>query len=113
MATQKSNHRMRRCRHIKPLATAAACLYLLVSALLVLCMAHPEDGHSHGQAGDHLDVVCVWLQKATSFHAPPAAFVPSVAEVVVFVLWSFPVAACPVRNLRLTGRSPPHIPSFA
>lgn len=113
MASQRSNQGMQRLRRIKPLAGMAACLYLLVSALLVLCMAHPEDGHSHGQADDHLDVVCIWLQKATSFHAPSAAVMPSVAVAVVYVLLSFPLPARLVRILRLTGRSPPNTPSLA
>ena len=110
---QHVNCRIKSLLHLRTLAAAAACLYLLVSALLVLCMAHPEDGHSHGQAGDHLDVVCIWVQKAISSHVPSTAVMASVAVAVVFVLLSFPLPARPVRILRLTGRSPPHIPSFA
>ena len=113
MSMQRLNQTTRRLWHLKPVVAGAAFLYLLVNAFLILCLAHPDDGHSHSQASAHLDVVCIWVQKAISSQVPSAAVMPSVAEAVVFVLLSFPLPARLVRILRLTGRSPPNTPSFA
>ena len=113
MAMQRSNQRMRRLRRLKPLAATTACLYLLVSALLVLCMAHPYDGHSHSQASGHIDVVCVWVQKAIYSHTLSAAAPLPAVEAVFFLLVSFPLPVALIRVVQLTGRSPPNTPSFA
>ena len=76
-------------------------------------MAHPYDGHSHSQASGHIDVVCVWVQKAISSHTlSDAAPLPSV-EAVYFVLLLFLLPAPLIHVVQLTGRSPPNTPSFA
>ena len=113
MSIQRLNQTTRRLWHLRPVVAGAACLYMVVNAFLILCLAHPHDSHSHSQADTHLDVVCIWVQKAVSSHVPSTAVMPSVAEAVVFVLLSFPLPARLVRILRLTGRSPPNTPSFA
>ncbi len=100
----------RRLGRAKALAGGVACLYLLFSAFLILCLAHPLDSHSHGDADHHFDFACLWVQKAVSSHAPSSGVsLPSVQTILFLVLpflWVLPQA----RLIPVTGRSPPGSP---
>jgi len=109
MPTQTVNRRIQRARRLKLLVAAAACLYVLVNAFLILCLIHPSEGHSHGPTDEHFETTCVWLQKALSSHAPAArVFLPPVTA-ILFVLSSFPLLVPLIRAVQVTGRSPPSI----
>jgi hypothetical protein len=109
---ERVNLKARYSRRLKLLVVPVACLYLLISALLTLCLVHPH-GHSHSDADGHFHFVCVWVQKAVSSHAPSARVILPVAETSLSVLlslsWIFP----PIRVVQLPGRSPPNLPFFA
>ncbi len=98
----------RRLGRVKALAGGVACLYLLFSAFLILCLAHPPNSHSHSDADHHIDFACLWIQKAVSSHAPsPGVSLPAVEILFLLLfpfLWLFPQA----RLTPPTGRSPPH-----
>ncbi len=99
-----------RCPQQRTLLVAAvACLYLLISALVTLCLVHPPEGHGHPEADGHFHLICVWVQKGISSHAPPARDILPVVEAVLFLLLSFPLLVPHIRVVELTGRSPPHI----
>ncbi len=91
----------------------AACLYLLISAFLILCLIHPHDGHSHSQSDQQIHVTCVWVQKAVSSHAPSAPVIFPVVEAVPFTLLSIAFLIPQTRLIHVTGRSPPSLPVFA
>jgi hypothetical protein len=104
---QIANRGTRRFRRLKLLAAAAACLYVLVNALLILCLVHPKDGHSHGPTDEQFHFTCVWVQKAVSSHTLAArVFLPPV-ESILFVMSSFPLLVLLIRAVQVTGRSPP------
>ena len=100
-------------RRLNLLVASVACFYLLITALLTLCLVHPPDGHSHSESDGHFHFVCVWVQKAVSSHAPSARVIPPVVEAVLFLLLSFPLLVPHIRAVQLTGRSPPNTPFFA
>jgi len=109
MPIQIANRGTRRFRRLKLLAAAAACLYVLVNAFLILCLFHPSEGHSHGPTDEHFETTCVWVQKAVSSHTLAAqVFLPPV-EAILFVLSSFTLPVLLIRAVQLTGRSPPSI----
>jgi len=109
MPTQTVNRRIQRARRLKLLVAAAACLYVLVNAFLILCLIHPSEGHSHGPTDEHFETTCVWLQKAVSSHTLAArVFLPPVTA-ILFVLSSFPLLVPLIRAVQVTGRSPPSI----
>jgi hypothetical protein len=109
MPIQIANRVTRRFRRLKLLVAAAACLYVLVNAFLILCLVHPSEGHSHGPSGEHFETTCVWVQKAVSSHTLAArVFLPPV-EAILFVMSSFPLLVLLIRAVQLTGRSPPSI----
>lgn len=109
MPIQIANRGTRRFRRLKLLAAAAACLYVLVNAFLILCLVHPSEGHSHSPTDEHFETTCVWVQKAVSSHTLSAVvFLPAV-ESILFVLSSFPLLVPLIRAVQLTGRSPPSI----
>lgn len=91
------------------LVASVACFYLLITALLTLCLVHPPNGHSHSEADGHFHFVCVWVQKGISSHAPPAKIILPVVQAVLFLVLSFPLLVPHIRVVELTGRSPPHI----
>ncbi len=107
MPTQTVNRRTRRLRRFKSLVAAAACLYVLVNAFLILCLVHPSEGHSHGPTDEHFHFTCVWVQKAVSSHTLSARVFLPAAESILFVLASFPLLVPLIRAVQLTGRSPP------
>jgi hypothetical protein len=94
----------------RQVAVATVFLYLLVNALLILCLVHPEEGdaHSQHQHPGHLDVVCLWVQKAVSFHAPSLPPALAVTQATLFLLLAPVTTLTRARVIRLTGRSPPH-----
>jgi hypothetical protein len=97
----------RRLRRFKSLVAAAACLYVLVNAFLILCLIHPTDEHSHSPADEQFDATCVWVQKAVSSHAFSArAFLPA-GQAILFAMASFPLLVPLIRAVEVTGRSPP------
>ena len=104
---QTPHQNIRHFRHLKPLVATAALLYFLVNAFLILCLAHPHDGHSHTPADEHFDVVCIWVQKAVSSHTPSAAVSLAAVEAVFFLLLLVPFPVPLIRVVQLTGRSPP------
>lgn len=109
MPIQIANRGTRRFRRLTLLAAAAACLYVLVNAFLILCLVHPSEGHSHSPTDEHFETTCVWVQKAVSSHTLAArVFLPPV-EAILFVLFSFPLLVPLIRAVQLTGRSPPSI----
>ena len=110
--TKRSNLTTRYPRRLKLLVAPVACLYLLVTALLVLCLVHPHDGHSRSEADGHFHFVCVWVQKAVSSHVPSARVSLAVVEAVLFLLLSFPLRVPECRAVQLTGRSPPTTPFY-
>ena len=106
------NLKARYSRRLKLLVAPVACLYLLISALLTLCLVDPH-GHSHSDADGHFHFVCVWVQKAVSSHAPSARVILPMAETALFVLLSCPWLLPLIRVVQLPGRSPPSLPFFA
>ena len=109
MLMQTVNRRTQRARRLKLVVAAAACLYVLVNAFLILCLVHPSEGHSHGPSDEHFETTCVWVQKAVSSHTLSArVFLPAV-ESILFVMSSFPLLVLLIRAVQLTGRSPPSI----
>jgi membrane protein YdbS with pleckstrin-like domain len=107
MPMQTVNRRTQRARRLKLVVAAAACLYVLVNAFLILCLVHPSNGHSHGPTGEHFHFTCVWVQKAVSSHTLSArVFLPAV-EAILFVLSSFPLLVPLIRAVQVNGRSPP------
>ena len=109
MPIQIANRGTRRFRRLRLLTAAAACLYVLVNAFLILCLIHPSEGHSHGPTDEHFETTCVWVQKAVSSHTLAArVFLPPV-EAILFVMSSFPLLVLLIRAVQLTGRSPPSI----
>ena len=109
MPTQTVNRRTQRTRRLKLVVAAAACLYVLINAFLILCLIHPSEGHSHSPTDEHFETTCVWVQKAVSSHTLAAqVFLPPV-EAILFVLFSFPLLVLLIRAVQLTGRSPPSI----
>lgn len=110
---QTPHQNIRHVRHLKPLVAAAALLYFLVHAFLILCLAHPHDAHSHTPADEHFDFVCVWVQKAVTSHTPSAAVALPAVEAVFLVLLLLPLPSPLIRVVQLTGRSPPNTPFFA
>jgi hypothetical protein len=109
MPIQIANRGTRRFRRLKLLAAAAACLYVLVNAFLILCLIHPSEGHSHSPTDEYFETTCVWVQKAVSSHTLAArVFLPPV-ETILFVMSSFPLLVPLIRAVQLTGRSPPSI----
>lgn len=100
-------------RRVKLLVAPVVCLYLLISALVTLCLTHPPNGHAHSDADGHFHLICVWVQKGIASHAPSARVIPPVVEAVLFLLLSFPLLVPHIRAVQLTSRSPPTIPSFA
>jgi len=109
MPIQIANRGTGRFRRLRLLAAAAACLYVLVNAFLILCLIHPSEGHSHGSTDEHFETTCVWVQKAVSSHTLAArVFLPPV-EAILFVMSSFPLLVLLIRAVQLTGRSPPSI----
>ena len=103
------NLKARYPRQLKLLVVPVACLYLLISALLTLCLTHPPNGHSHSEADGHFHLICVWVQKGIASHAPSARVIVPVVEAVLFLLLSFPLLIPHIRVVALTGRSPPHL----
>jgi hypothetical protein len=99
----------RRRRRLKALAARVACLYVLFSAFLILCLAHPLDHHSHADAGHHFDVTCVWVQKALSSHAPSTGITPPAVATILLFLLPFLWLPPQTRLIPLTGRSPPRL----
>ena len=89
-----------------------ACLYLLISALLTLCLVHPHDGQLHGEADGHFHFICVWVQKAVSSHTPSARITLGAIEAVLVLLLSFSFRVPAFRIIQLAGRSPPNTPFF-
>jgi hypothetical protein len=109
MPIQIANRGTGRFLRLKLLAAAAACLYVLVNAFLILCLIHPSEGHSHSPTDEHFETTCVWVQKAVSSHTLAArVFLPPV-EAILFVMSSFPLLVLLIRAVQLTGRSPPSI----
>ena len=109
MPIQIANRGTRRFRRLRLLAAAAACLYVLVNAFLILCLIHPSEGHAHSPTDEHFETTCVWVQKAVSSHTLAArVFLPPV-EAILFVMSSFPLLVPLIRAVQLTGRSPPSI----
>ena len=110
--SESVNLKARYSRRLKLLVAPVAGLYLLISALLILCLVHPH-GHSHSDVDGHFHFVCVWVQKAASSHAPSGRFILPMAGTALFVLlscsWLLPL----IRVVQLPGRSPPNLPSFA
>ncbi len=113
MAIQRLDRRTRYSRRLKLLVAPVACFYLLITALVTLCLTHPPNGHSHSEADGHFHFICVWVQKGIASHAPPARGILPVVEAVLFLLLSFPLLVPHIRVVELTGRSPPHIPVSA
>ncbi len=116
MITEKAEsleHRARYSRRFTLLVAPVACFYLLISALLILCLTHPHGGHSHSEADGHFHFVCVWVQKAVSSQAPSARFILPVVETALLVLLSSPWLLPLIRVVQLPGRSPPNLPPFA
>ena len=109
MSIQIANRGTRRFRRLKLLAAAAACLYVLVNAFLILCLIHPSEGHSHSPTDEHLHFTCVWVQKAVSSHTLSARVILPAVEATLFVMSSFPLLVLLIRAVQLTGRSPPSI----
>ena len=107
MPMRTVNRRTQRARRLKLLVAAAACLYVLVNAFLILCLVHPGNGHSHGPTDEHFHFTCVWVQKAVSSHTLSARVILPAVEAILFVLSSFPLLVLQIRAVQLTGRSPP------
>ena len=107
MPTQTVNRRTQRTRRLKLVVAAAACLYVLINAFLILCLVHPSNGHSHGPTDEHLHFTCVWVQKAVSSHTLSARVILPAVEATLFVRSSFPLLVLLIRTVQLTGRSPP------
>ena len=100
-------------RRLNLLVASVACFYLLITALLTLCLVHPPNGHSHSEADGHFHFVCVWVQKGISSHAPSARVILPVVEAGLFLLLFLPLLVPHRRVVQLTGRSPPSTPFFA
>ncbi len=96
-------------RRLKLLIAPVACFYLLITALVTVCLTHPPHEHSHSEADGHFHFICVWVQKGIASHAPPARVILPVVEAALFLLLSFPLLVPHTRVVELTGRSPPHI----
>jgi len=99
-------------RRLSLLVAAVACFYLLITALLTLCLVHPPNGHSHSEADGHFHFVCVWVQKGISSHAPSVRVILPVVEAGLFLPLFFPLLIPHHRVVQITGRSPPRTPSF-
>ena len=110
MPVQTVNRRTQRAWRLKSLVAAAAGLYVLVNAFLILCLVHPSDGHSHSPADEQFHFTCVWVQKAVSSHTLSARVILPAVEAILFVLSSFLLLVPLIRAVQVTGRSPP---SFA
>ncbi len=95
---------------LTPLAGAVVCLYVLFSAFLILCLAHPPDTHSHTGTDHHFDFACLWVQKAVSSHAPSAKVILATAETIACAVLPFLWILPQVRLAPATGRSPPRSP---
>ncbi len=100
-------------RRLNLLVASVACFYLLITALLTLCLVHPPNGHSHSEADGHFHFICVWVQKGVSSHAPSVRIILPVVEAGLFLLLLFPLLVPHIRAVQLTGRSPPSTPFFA
>jgi hypothetical protein len=100
-------------RRLNLLVASVACFYLLITALLTLCLVHPPNGHAHSDADGHFHLICVWVQKGIASHAPSARVILPVVEATLFLLLSFPLLVPHIRAVQLTGRSPPNTPLFA
>lgn len=100
-------------RRLNLLAASVACFYLLITALLTLCLVHSPNGHSHSEADGHFHFICVWVQKGISSHAPSVRITLPVAEAGPFLLLLLPLLVPHHRVVQLTGRSPPSTPLFA
>jgi hypothetical protein len=109
--SERASPNSRGWQRLRVLAGAGACLYVLFSALLVLCLAHPNGTHVHGEAAGHLDAACLWIQKAVSSHAPSGSVTLPAVEWVWCALLPFLWVLPHVRPALLTGRSPPGSPS--
>lgn len=97
----------RRLGRVKAFAGVVACLYLLYSAFLILCLAHPLDDHVHSDADHHFDFACLWVQKAVSSHAPSAGVSLPAVETIILLLLPFLWVLPQARLTPPTGRSPP------
>lgn len=98
---------LRRLRRAKALAGGVACLYVLFSAFLILCLAHPLDNHSHSDADHHFDFACLWVQKAVSSHAPSSGVTLPAVEPILLLVLPFLWVLAQARLTPVTGRSPP------
>ena len=107
------NVKARYSRRFTLLVAPVACCYLLITALVTLCLTHPPNGHSHSEADGHFHFICVWVQKGIASHAPPARVILPVVEAALLVLLSSPRLLPLIRVVHLPGRSPPNPPSFA
>ncbi len=107
------NLRARHSRRFKLLVAPVVCLYLLISALITICLVHPPNGHAHSEADGHFHLICVWVQKGISSHTPSARISLAVVEAVLFLLLSFPSLVPHIHAVQLTGRSPPTSPAIA
>jgi hypothetical protein len=116
MVSKTKNRLDLRARHswrFKLLVAPVASLYLLISALLILCLTHPHGGHSHGEADGHFHFVCVWVQKAVSSHTPSPRVTLPLAESVLFLLLSFRLLVPRLQIVHFASRSPPTSPAIA
>ncbi len=110
---ERVNVKARYSRRLTLLVAPVVCLYLLITALVTLCLTHPPHGHSHSDADGHFHFICVWVQKGIASHAPPAKIILPVVQAALLVLLSSPSLLPLIRVVQLPGRSPPNLPSFA
>jgi len=101
------NRPSRDTRPLRSLAISAVCLYLLVNAVLILCLVHPHNTHLQGQADSHPASVCEWVHKTVSSHVPASG-------IILPLIAAAPLAFLPLLQriletcfITLTGRSPP------
>lgn len=94
-------------RSLRSLAASAVCLYLLLNAFLVLCLAHPHTAHLQTQADDHLGSICAWVHKTVGSHVPSSRVILPLVAAALLTLLPLPQRTPETCPIRLTGRSPP------
>ena len=107
MTSQRSERKTRRAEPFTLLAGLVLSFYLLLTALVTVCLTHPPEGHSHSEADGHFHSICLWVQKGIASHTPPAKVILPAVEAALFLLMACPLLVPHIRAADLTGRSPP------
>lgn len=92
---------------LRALAASAVCLYLLINAFLILCLAHPHNTHFQGHADSHPISGCAWVHKTVASHVPSSGIILAFVGVALLVSLQQPQYRPQISLVRLTGRSPP------